>query len=250
MLVPVAAVAVLIRLPWEPARRALVTGYLISLAAAVPAILVVLRSSVFTEAGDVRAIQIASFADTVRAARAEFLLIPVLLALGRRATGRSRRWARSWPRPWPSRWRSAGATCASPTRGPGCTGPPDTAVADWAGGPSFRPGATYRVLGFGDSRVGMYRLLQAGGRIDSDFFPESQLRRSWPDVATYAAALRDRDVDVVLIAPGYDRTDGVNEVAMLRSMAAKPPASCAAPDVCVREIPGGSGFLAFAVDRG
>lgn len=246
VLVPIAAVTVLLRLRWEPARRALVVGYLISLAAAIPAILVVLRSSVFTEAST--GVRIASFADTVLP-RAEFLLIPVLLALGRRF------------RPEPAMGAFLAAAVAVtlaiswgylriPYSWAGMDRVPDTAVADWAGGPSFRPGVTYRVLGFGDSRVGMYRLLQAGGRIDSDFFPESQLRRSWPDVATYSAALRDRDVDVVLIAPGYDRTDGVNEVAMLRSMAADPPASCAAPDVCVREIPGGSGFLAFAVDRG
>ncbi len=127
---------------------------------------------------------------------------------------------------------------------------PDTAVADWAAGPTFRPGATYRMLGFGDGRVGMYRILQAGGRIDSDFFPESQLRVSWADAASYSEALRDRSVDVVLIAPGYDKSDGVNEVATLRSMAANPPASCAGPEVCVREIPGGRGFLAFEIDRG
>ncbi len=73
VLVPIAAVTVLLRLPWERARRALVIGYLLSLAAAVPAIVVVLRSSVFTEAST--GVRIASFADTVLP-RAEFLLIP------------------------------------------------------------------------------------------------------------------------------------------------------------------------------
>ena len=38
--------------------------------------------------------------------------------------------------------------------------------------PAFVRGRTYRVLRDGDAKLGMYRLLQAGGHIDSEFFPE------------------------------------------------------------------------------
>jgi hypothetical protein len=106
------------------------------------------------------------------------------------------------------------------------------------------------VLGIPDNRVGLYRVLRAGGRLDSDFFPESQLRRSWPDAETYSSAMRARQVDVVLVAPGYDAADHVNEVALLASMAANPPSSCSADLVCVRPITGGRGFLAYEIDRG
>jgi hypothetical protein len=246
VLVPIAAFTVAVRLLWEPARRALAAGYLVSLAAAVPAVVVVLRSSVFTEASS--STRVVAFIDTVLP-RGEFLLIPVLLAAAQHrwrqpATGAflaaavAVTLAIGWgPLRMPNSWRAMSRQ-------------PDTAVAEWVTGTSFRPGATYRVLGIPDNRVGLYRVLRAGGRLDSDFFPESQLRRSWPDAETYSSAMRARQVDVVLVAPGYDAADHVNEVALLASMAANPPSSCSADLVCVRPITGGRGFLAYEIDRG
>ena len=38
---------------------------------------------------------------------------------------------------------------------------------------AFRPGLTYRVLRTSDGKVGMYQVIRAGGRLDSEFFPES-----------------------------------------------------------------------------
>jgi hypothetical protein len=246
VLVPIAAVTVALRSLGQPERRRLFGHYAISLVAAAPAVFVVLRSSVFTEAS--ASARLIGFVDTVLP-RSEFLLIPVVLAMAHRR----------WPRP------AVGAGLAAvvaivlavgwgPLRMPyswhAMGRQPDTAVADWVAGSSFRQGATYRVLGLADGRVGMYRLLQGGGRLDSDFFPESQLRRSWPDAETYSAALRDRQVDVVLIAPGYDDADQVNEVALLVSLASHRPATCAGTTVCVRPIEGGRGFLAYEIDRG
>jgi hypothetical protein len=246
VLIPIAAVTVALRLPWERARRPLVVGYLVSLAVSVPAVVVLLQSSVFTEASI--GARIASFADTVLP-RCEFLLIPVLLMLGRKLRPEAAMGA--------FLALAAAVTLAigwgylrTPYAWRGMSRSPDTAIADWTRSPAFVPGATYRAMGFGDSRVGLYRLLQAGGRIDSDFFPESQLRRSWSDPGAYSTSLREREVDVVLIAPGYDATDHVNEVALLASMAAHPPPTCGGPEVCVHAIEGGRGFLAYRIDRG
>ena len=72
--------------------------------------------------------------------------------------------------------------CArSPTRADGVSALPQS--------PTFVPGATYRVLTFGDAKYGQYSVVRAGGRLDSEFFPESMYRRSFPDEAAYARFL-------------------------------------------------------------
>ena len=46
--------------------------------------------------------------------------------------------------------------------------------------PEFVPGATYRVLrGAADAKLGLYHVLRAGGRLDSELFPESMAMRSF-----------------------------------------------------------------------
>jgi hypothetical protein len=97
------------------------------------------------------------------------------------------------------------------------------AGAEAAGG-SFEPGATYRLLRVADGKIGMYQLLQGGGRLDSEFFPESIDRRSWPTTVEYAAFLRDRRVDFVMVWDGYDQRFGTNEHALLEEMLTAPPA--------------------------
>ena len=46
------------------------------------------------------------------------------------------------------------------------------------------PGATYRVLRGGDGKLGMYHVLRAGGRLDSEMFPESMAIRNFPTLPT------------------------------------------------------------------
>ena len=48
------------------------------------------------------------------------------------------------------------------------------------------PGATYRVLRGGDGKLGMYHVLLAGGRLDSEMFPESMAIRSFATPSAYA----------------------------------------------------------------
>ena len=69
----------------------------------------------------------------------------------------------------------------------------DTATLDaYLRSPAFVPGATYRVLRGGDGKLGLYHVLRAGGRLDSELFPESMAIRSFDDVADYAAVLCER----------------------------------------------------------
>ena len=84
------------------------------------------------------------------------------------------------------------------------------------------PGATYRVQAASDAKYTMYEVLRRGGRLDSEFFPESILRRSWPDAASYADVLRRRGVQYVIITPGYDELYHTNEHELLRSMTTAP----------------------------
>jgi len=96
---------------------------------------------------------------------------------------------------------------------------PDRTLSDFAHSPDFTPGLTYRVLRAGDGKVGMYQLLKAGGRLDSEFFPESIGRRSFPSSAAYSAFLRKRQVDTVIIFGNYDTRWRTNEHALLEHLA-------------------------------
>jgi hypothetical protein len=64
----------------------------------------------------------------------------------------------------------------------------------------------------------MYQILRAGGSLDSEFFPESINRRSWPEAASYAAFLQRREVDYVIIYNAYDRRYQTNEHELLKHL--------------------------------
>jgi hypothetical protein len=82
----------------------------------------------------------------------------------------------------------------------------------------FVRGATYRVLAFGDAKYGQYSIVRAGGRIDSEFFPESMYRRSFRDEATYVRFLTRRRIDYVVVDPHY-RKFKTNEQQLLDDLA-------------------------------
>ncbi|MCC6383118.1 MAG: hypothetical protein IT304_11485 [Dehalococcoidia bacterium] len=85
---------------------------------------------------------------------------------------------------------------------------------------AFAPGATYRVLRSNDGKVGMYEILRAGGRLDSEFFPESVNRRSWPTAEEYVSFLDGRKIDFVVLYASYDANEHTNEHALLEWLAA------------------------------
>jgi len=112
----------------------------------------------------------------------------------------------------------------------------------------FQKDKTYRVLRNGDVKFGMYRLLQAGGKLDSEFFPESQAIRSFRSTASYEQLLCVRRVDYVLAFASYDRRQKTNEHQLLSELAKR---SGEAPGdlVRVRSVSDSPTVEQFAVDR-
>ena len=109
---------------------------------------------------------------------------------------------------------------------------------------SFVRGRTYRVLRDGDAKLGMYRLLQAGGHIDSEFFPEGMAIRNFKSAHDYEKLLCTRKVDYVLDFSTYDIARHTNEHRLLlalgreRSGSPRVRLAKASPDLDV-----------FAIDR-
>ena len=92
----------------------------------------------------------------------------------------------------------------------------------------------YRVLGFDDGKYSGYRLVRAGGRLDSDMFPESIARRSFKDVDHYARFLARRHVDYIWVLDSYDRRYRTNEHALLARWAAEQTCASASIRVTVQ----------------
>jgi hypothetical protein len=101
---------------------------------------------------------------------------------------------------------------------------PDRAASEITKSIAIVPGATYRVLSFGDGKYGMYSVARAGGRLDSEFFPESMYRRSFRDQSAYAAFLTKRSVEYVLVDHRYHKFH-TNEQSLLDAMASSPTAT-------------------------
>ena len=209
VVLPIAGLLVLTWLRWEPRRRSLVWCYVVSVALSLPGVAMVFLSPVLEDSGP--ASTIANLVGTV-GARIPVVFAPILLAwLGTRAP----------------RWLPAVAGLALvlnialvPLRGTsyawGALGrDPDSGLLPFVQSPAFEPGATYRILRSADGKVGMYQVLRQGGRLDSEFFPESFARRSWDSAAAYRTFLSGRVVDYVVIYRFYDERHRTNEHALL-----------------------------------
>jgi hypothetical protein len=111
--------------------------------------------------------------------------------------------------------------------------------------PQFVPGATYRVLrGAGDAKLGLYHVLLAGGRLDSEMFPESMAMRDFANRPEYEALLCARHVDTVIAYDSYRASRHTNELDVLQQLAADPSAR-----VRVEPIERGPGHVVYRVDR-
>ena len=111
--------------------------------------------------------------------------------------------------------------------------------------PQFVPGATYRVLrGAGDTKLGMYHVLLAGGRLDSEMFPESEAMRNFKTVGDYAQLLCARHVDYVIAYDSYTASRHTNELAVLRRLAADP-----SQPARVQPIERGPGHTVYRINR-
>jgi hypothetical protein len=121
----------------------------------------------------------------------------------------------------------------------------DTATLDaYLRTPAFSPGATYRVLRGGDGKLGLYQVLRAGGRLDSEMFPESMAMRNFRDSADYASLLCDRHVDQIIHYDTYETARHTNERTMIDILERTP-----AGEVHLRRLASGPGWLVDAVER-
>jgi hypothetical protein len=119
-----------------------------------------------------------------------------------------------------------------------------TALDAYLRSPDFVPGATYRVLHSGDGKLGLYKILRAGGRLDSELFPESMGMQSFRDADAYAAFLCARGVDRILHDDTYDESRHTNESEMIGMLEREPRGG-----VTLRRVASGSGWQVDAVDR-
>ncbi|MDQ1466535.1 MAG: hypothetical protein QOH10_950, partial [Actinomycetota bacterium] len=132
---------------------------------------------------------------------------------------------------------------------------PERSLVPFIESTAYRPGLEYRLLSTTDRRMGMYQLIQHGARLDSEFFPESLVRRTWPSAAPYCQFLRGRAVDRVIVYHHYDRGFRKNEQALLRrlslrdGLSSRDRGACAAVGVTVRHIAKGNRFDVYAIDR-
>jgi hypothetical protein len=230
VVLPITAAIVAVRALSEPERRSLLARYAVSLVLAAPAAALVFLTPAFTDSST--GVKVWAFFGTVTV-RACLLGLPFLLLLARRA---------------PSGWIAPAIflvvlapnvlvdTVDTHTGWRALRHGPDTGMLAFVQSSAFTPGATYRVLRAFDSKIGMYQLIQHGARLDSEFFPESIVRRSWPDVAEYTRFLTGRHVDYVLAFDGYSRRYGTNEISLLRQVAG-----------CADHVTGGPGYELFRV---
>lgn len=236
---PITMLIVIAYLPFTRSRRALIAHYLIAVIVAVPPAIMLTLSPVIEQSSTTYRIEQVI---RVTGTRGTVFLVPIALA----ALAESRR---RWIGPaalgvlalinavalgpmnryaWASPWRQ-----------------PDDGVAALIDSPQFEPGATYRVLGFSDGRVSMYRLVQNGARLDGEFFPETMARQSWNSVADYEQALADRHIDFVMAWNSYDSRWQTNEHALLRQMAKDP--QCVNTTLSVSKVMSRPDYDVFAI---
>jgi hypothetical protein len=225
ILIPIAMIVVAVWFPWERSKRALLIGYGISLVVCLPAVYLVFDSPVMEDTS--LATKLVNFAAT--------LAVRLFVVAGPLGLAALKHWGADWLpkrflrrgiepfalgavalaiilnvaflRPFEMTWAWAGLARH-----------PDRTLSDYAKSSDFTPGLTYRILRAGDGKVGMYQVLKAGGRLDSEFFPESIGRRSFATVEAYSAFLRKRRVDSVILFNNYDARWRTNEHAMLEEL--------------------------------
>ena len=218
-----------------PRRPRIVVCYVLSVLVALPGIILVLLSPVVEDAST--ASLLANFIGTVSIRAGAVFLAPALawLVVHRKAPQAS--------------WRIAAVTAVLlnvaliPIRDTGyawhaLARDPDTSMVPYLESPAFHPGATYRLLRIADGKVGMYQLIQHGGRLDSEFFPESIHRTSWATPAAYVQFLNGRGVDNVIVYTAYDERYQTNEHALLEGLRGAGCASVSQPqaDFSVYEL--------------
>jgi hypothetical protein len=213
VVLPIMTGIVLGRLPWEPRPRTLLRWWAVSLLPAVPAAWLVTLSPAYHDSSS--GLRWLEFVHTLEV-RMLVVAVPLaLVAVARQA----------WERAGPALFVALlggnvvlAGPLASQTAWQALTGNRDRTIAALTHSPQFTPGATYRVLQASGNRVGMYDILRAGGRLDSEFFPESMQWVDFPGTAAYATLLTRRHIDFVIDCPDFDHRFATNEHALLNAL--------------------------------
>jgi hypothetical protein len=114
---------------------------------------------------------------------------------------------------------------------------------------AFVPGATYRLLLTLHGKLGEYQMIEHGGRLDSEFFPESMGIQSWPDLRIYSEQLRRRHVDFVMAFRDYDHAWHTNEHHLLDRLTHVPASGCASGFVATRRLAHNEHYDLYRVNR-
>ncbi len=245
VLVPMVALLVLAWLPWERRRRALFAAYAASLLIALPAIWLVFQTPAYTDSSI--GVRFANLGDTA-GPRLVVLALPIALVLFRRV-------ARPWMLPLVLVACLAGNLAfrayQSETRQAwrGLRTTPDQTIVPFLESSQFRHHLMYRVLTTNDKRMSMYQVLEYGGRLDSEFFPESIVRKTWTDSRAYCAFLASRRVDRVIVARHYDIRLRKNEQHLLEALSAGDLHGCDALGITVRRLAHYRSFDVYALSR-
>jgi hypothetical protein len=217
ILIPLVALLVIAWSRYEHDRRALIRAWVISLVPAIPAVYLVFASPVTSQTSPLWSLWVE--VETL-ALRSLVLVVPLGLVYLQH----------NRPRPRAPIVAAAvmvvGQLVTIPisgmTSGWGALNrEPDRTALEIPQSVSIVDGATYRVLSYGDGKYGMYAVVRAGGRLDSEFFPESLYRRSFRDQRAYARFLTKRQVEYVLVDHRYEQFH-TNEQQLLDGMAAAP----------------------------
>jgi hypothetical protein len=244
VVLPIAAIVVVCWMRWEPQRRRLLLAYAASLVIAAPAIVIVFLTPAYTDTA--LGVKVANLVGTV-APRVLVVAIPIALVLLRRV-------ARLWMPPLLLVLfvaASAGLATQPDTRHAwgDLFKSPQRSLVPFLESDGFRPDLEYRVLSTTDRRMGMYEVIQHGGRLDSEFFPESLVRRTWPNEAHYCRFLRDRAVDRVVVYYHYDIRLGKNEQKLLLLLSSRDRDACRAEGITVRHIAKWHFFDVYEINR-
>jgi hypothetical protein len=241
VVLPIAAVLVVAWLHWEPDRRRLLRAYAWSLVIAAPAVFVVFLTPAYTDS--TLGVKLVNFVETVTP-RLLVVAIPIALVVLRRR-------GRPWMAPALLVVLLAGSfglatQLDTRTAWRDLKKDPEESLVPFIESREFRPGLSYRVLSTTDRRMGMYQLIQHGARLDSEFFPESIVRRTWPSSGEYCRFLRDRGVQRVIVYHHYDRGFHKNEQALLVRLTHDRRA-CAPEGVTVGHFAKGNRFDVYTV---
>lgn len=249
IVLPIGILVVLVALRFVSDRRALLRYYTISLVITVPAALLVFASPGYVDSSTRD--RLVNFVGTL-APRLMAIGLPFIFVWLRRTGIRAlaplvvvamlvTNVALQEPLNVTFQWRAL-------TRG---TDVSTTSLDNFLRSPLFVPDATYRVLrASSDGKLGLYHVLLAGGRLDSEMFPESMAGRNFANEADYEQLLCARHVDFVIAYASYTVSKRTNEIALLTRLAADSALPSAARLAArVRPIERGVGHAVYQVTR-